>query len=214
MMSLNIFQTAMTQLPLVAILRGITPDEVIDVARTLQTEGFRIIEVPLNSTQPYESIKRLVYTFGDDLIIGAGTVLNCEQVDQIHAIGGKVIISPNVNTDVIRRAKAQGLYCIPGFYTVTEAFKAIDAGADGIKLFPAETLGATGLKGMMVVLPNNIPVLPVGGVSNETIAGFIDVGAGGFGLGSGLYKAGMTVAQVAENAKGYVNAYRAAVNRK
>tara|TARA_R110001583_G_C5615263_1_gene405719 strand:- start:1141 stop:1755 length:615 start_codon:yes stop_codon:yes gene_type:complete len=204
----------MTQLPLVAILRGITPDEVIDVARTLQTEGFRIIEVPLNSTQPYESIKRLVYTFGDDLIIGAGTVLNCEQVDQIHAIGGKVIISPNVNTDVIRRAKAQGLYCIPGFYTVTEAFKAIDAGADGIKLFPAETLGATGLKGMMVVLPNNIPVLPVGGVSNETIAGFIDVGAGGFGLGSGLYKAGMTVAQVAENAKGYVNAYRAAVNRK
>lgn len=213
-MSLNIFQTAMTQLPLVAILRGITPDEVIDVARTLQTEGFRIIEVPLNSPQPYESIKRLVYTFGDDLIIGAGTVLNCEQVDQIHAIGGKVIISPNVNTDVIRRAKAQGLYCIPGFYTVTEAFKAIDAGADGIKLFPAETLGATGLKGMMVVLPNNIPVLPVGGVSNETIAGFIDVGAGGFGLGSGLYKAGMTVAQVAENAKGYVNAYRAAVNRK
>ncbi|WP_158770480.1 2-dehydro-3-deoxy-6-phosphogalactonate aldolase [Paraglaciecola sp. L1A13] len=212
-MSLNIFQTAMTQLPLVAILRGITPDEVIDVARTLQTEGFRIIEVPLNSPQPYESIKRLVYTFGDDLIIGAGTVLNCEQVDQ-HAIGGKVIISPNVNTDVIRRAKAQGLYCIPGFYTVTEAFKAIDAGADGIKLFPAETLGATGLKGMMVVLPNNIPVLPVGGVSNETIAGFIDVGAGGFGLGSGLYKAGMTVAQVAENAKGYVNAYRAAVNRK
>lgn len=213
-MSLNIFQTAMSQLPMVAILRGVTPNEVIDVAQALKTEGFKIIEVPLNSPQPYESIKRLVDTFGDELIIGAGTVLTCEQVDKIHVIGGKIIISPNVNPDVIRLAKAKGLYCVPGFYTITEAFNAIDAGADGIKLFPADTLGAAGLKGMMAVLPKEVPVLPVGGVSNETIMGFLDVGAGGFGLGSGLYKAGMTVAQVTKNARGYINAYRAAVNRK
>lgn len=213
-MSLNIFQTAMSQLPMVAILRGVTPNEVIDVAQALKTEGFKIIEVPLNSPQPYESIKRLVDTFSDELIIGAGTVLTCEQVDKIHAIGGKIIISPNVNPDVIRLAKAKGLYCVPGFYTITEAFNAIDAGADGIKLFPADTLGAAGLKGMMAVLPKEVPVLPVGGVSNETIMGFLDVGAGGFGLGSGLYKAGMTVAQVTKNARGYINAYRAAVNRK
>lgn len=210
-MSSMTFQAAMNALPLVAILRGITPDEVVAVAKALQKEGFNIIEVPLNSPQPFESIKRLVETFGDTLIIGAGTVLSCAQVDEVQKVGGRIIISPNVNPDVIRHAKARGLYSVPGFYTVSEAFSAIEAGADGIKLFPADTLGAAGLKGMMAVLPKDVPVLPVGGVSNETMSGFIEVGAGGFGLGSGLYKAGMSVEQVTENARGYVSACRAAL---
>lgn len=208
-MSSFTLQSAMAQMPLVAILRGITPNEVVDVAKALQGEGFRIIEVPLNSPQPFDSIKRLVDTLGDELLVGAGTVLRCEQVDKIQAIGGRIIISPNVNTDVIRHTKKLGLYSVPGFYTVSEAFNAIDAGADGIKLFPADTLGAAGLKGMMAVLPTDVPVLPVGGVSNGTIAGFVKVGAGGFGLGSGLYMPGMSVEQVRQNAKGYVTAWRA-----
>ncbi|MDO6840229.1 2-dehydro-3-deoxy-6-phosphogalactonate aldolase [Paraglaciecola chathamensis] len=210
-MSSMTLQAAMNALPLVAILRGITPDEVVSVATALKAEGFNIIEVPLNSPQPIESIRRLVEAFCDELIIGAGTVLSCAQVDEVHAVGGRIIISPNVNPDVIRHSKAKGLYSVPGFYTVSEAFSAIDAGADGIKLFPADTLGAAGLKGMMAVLPKDVPVLPVGGVSNETMSGFVDVGAGGFGLGSGLYKAGMSVEQVTENAKGYVRACRAAL---
>ncbi|WP_166425871.1 2-dehydro-3-deoxy-6-phosphogalactonate aldolase [Paraglaciecola sp. 20A4] len=210
-MSSMTFQAAMNALPLIAILRGITPDEVVAVAKALQKEGFKIIEVPLNSPQPFESIKRLVETFGDELIIGAGTVLSCAQVDEVQKVGGRIMIAPNVNPDVIRHAKARGLYSVPGFYTVSEAFSAIEAGADGVKLFPADTLGAAGLKGMMVVLPKDVPVLPVGGVSNETMSGFVEVGAGGFGLGSGLYKAGMSVEQVTENARGYVTACRAAL---
>ncbi|QHJ11591.1 2-dehydro-3-deoxy-6-phosphogalactonate aldolase [Paraglaciecola mesophila] len=209
-MSLMTLHEALNELPLVAILRGITPDEVVDVAKTLQEQGFNVIEVPLNSPQPYESIKRLVAAFGDTLIIGAGTVLSCAQVDEVAAAGGRIIISPNVNPDVIRHTKSKGLFSVPGFYTVSEAFSAIDAGADAIKLFPADTIGATGLKGMMAVLPSSVPVLPVGGVSNTTMEGFITAGAAGFGLGSGLYKAGMTVEQVTDNAKGYVNAWRAA----
>ncbi|GAC06897.1 2-dehydro-3-deoxy-6-phosphogalactonate aldolase [Paraglaciecola chathamensis] len=211
-MSSMTLNAAMNALPLVAILRGITPDEVVAVAKALQNEGFKIIEVPLNSPQPLKSIKRLVDAFGEELIIGAGTVLSCAQVDEVRAVGGRIIISPNVNLDVIRHSKAKGLYSVPGFYTVSEAFSAIDAGADAIKLFPADTIGANGLKGMMAVLPKNVPVLPVGGVSSDTMSRFVEVGAGGFGLGSGLYTAGMTVEQVTENARNYVSACRAAVD--
>ena len=147
----NSLHTALTQLPLVAILRGITPEEVVEVAQVLKEEGFKIIEVPLNSPEPYQSIKRLVDAFGDQLLIGGGTVLSTAQVDKIYSVGGKLIVSPNVNEQVIRRSKELRLCSVPGFYTVTEAFKAIEAGADGIKLFPADTIGAEGLKGMMAV---------------------------------------------------------------
>lgn len=207
----NSLQTALTQLPLVAILRGITPEEVVEVAQALKEEGFKIIEVPLNSPEPYQSIKRLVDAFGDQLLIGGGTVLSTAQVDKIYSVGGKLIVSPNVNEQVIRRSKELRLCSVPGFYTVTEAFKAIEAGADGIKLFPADTIGAKGLRGMMAVFPEDIPVLPVGGVSAETIPEFLRAGAGGFGLGSGLYQAGMSADQVRLNAQSYVRSYKNAL---
>ena len=124
----NSLHTALTQLPLVAILRGITPEEVVEVAQALKEEGFKIIEVPLNSPEPYQSIKRLVDAFGDQLLIGGGTVLSTAQVDKIYSVGGKLIVSPNVNEQVIRRSKELRLCSVPGFYTVTEAFKAIEAG--------------------------------------------------------------------------------------
>lgn len=203
--------TAMAQLPLVAILRGVTPDEVLEIARVIKAAGFHIIEVPLNSPDPFASIQTLTESMGEEVLIGAGTVLNVEQVDRVQAAGGRIVISPNVDTEVITYSKKKGLYAVPGFYTPTEAFAAIHAGADAIKLFPADTLGPNGLKAMMAVLPS-IPILPVGGVAanNNSMGDFVKAGAQGFGLGSGLYKAGMTCAEVKANAEDYVAAYRQA----
>ena len=205
------FKSAMSALPLVAILRGVQAYEVIAIAQVLKDAGFKIIEVPLNSPNPYASIKLLNEHFGDELIVGAGTVLSCEQVDLVKQAGGEIIIAPNVDTQVIRYAKQLGLYCVPGFYTPSEAFSALAAGADAIKMFPADTLGAKGLKAMMAVIPKDTLVLPVGGVSAQTMGDFLAAGAQGFGLGSGLYQAGMHKDEVATRAKGYVEAYQNAM---
>ncbi|WP_144208151.1 2-dehydro-3-deoxy-6-phosphogalactonate aldolase [Shewanella donghaensis] len=199
---------AMSQMPLVAILRGVTPAEVLDVADVLVTAGYRVIEVPLNSPSPYESIKLLSYKYGNDVIIGAGTVVTKEQVDLVEAAGGRIIISPHADAELIRYSKAKDLYCVPGFFTPSDAYAAINAGADSLKLFPADAFGPKGLKAMSVVLPD-IDILPVGGVSPDTMQAFLDSGAKGFGLGSGLFKAGMTISQVQQNANAYVDGYRA-----
>ncbi len=201
---------AMQILPLVAILRGVKPEEVIAIATVIKDAGFKIIEVPMNSPRPLESIKKLSELFGDELIVGAGTVMTCAEVDMVKAAGGEIIISPHCDPDLIRYAKKMGMLVVPGFYTPSEAVLALKAGADALKLFPADTLGAVGLKAMSVVMPS-IPVLPVGGVSPSTMADFLAAGAAGFGLGSGLYKAGMTPEEVQRNALAYVSAYQSAL---
>ena len=147
------WQDALKTLPLVAILRGLRPSEALDIGEVLVEAGFRIVEVPLNSPDPFDSIKLLAQALGKRAIVGAGTVLNVADVETLHAVGGQICISPNANPDVIRRAKALGLISFPAFFTPTEAFAAIDAGADAIKLFPAELAGTTGLKAMKAVLP-------------------------------------------------------------
>jgi 2-dehydro-3-deoxyphosphogalactonate aldolase len=203
------WQDALKTLPLVAILRGLRPAEALGVGEVLVQAGFRIVEVPLNSPDPFDSIKLLVQALGKRAIVGAGTVLTVADVETLHADGGQVCISPNANPDVIRRAKALGMISFPAFFTPTEAFSAIDAGADAIKLFPAELAGTTGLKAMKAVLPKNVPVFPVGGVNPENMGDFIDAGAAGFGIGSAVFKPGDTPEIVYKKAKAFVDGWNA-----
>jgi 2-dehydro-3-deoxyphosphogalactonate aldolase len=203
------WQDALKTLPLVAILRGLRPAEALDVGEMLVEAGFRIVEVPLNSPDPFDSIKLLVQALGKRAIVGAGTVLNVADVETLHAVGGQICISPNTNPDVIRRAKALGMISFPAFFTPTEAFSAIDAGADAIKLFPAELAGTTGLKAMKAVLPKHVPVFPVGGVTPENMKDFIDAGASGFGIGSAVFKPGDTPEIVFKKARAFVEGWEA-----
>jgi len=196
-------------LPLVAILRGLTPDESVEVGEALVAAGFRCLEVPLNSPQPLDSIRRLRDALGDRAIVGAGTVLTPQAVRDVAGAGGQIIISPNTDVAVIGEAKAAGLISFPAFYTPSEAFTAIAAGADALKLFPAETAGPVMLKAMKAVLPKTTPVFPVGGVEPGNVATWRAAGANGFGLGSGLYKPGRSAAEVGEIAKTYVAAWKA-----
>ena len=186
----------MERLPLVAILRGVEPDEVVAIGAELVDVGFAVIEVPLNSPEPFDSIGRLAAAFGDRALIGAGTVLTAAAVDRVAAAGGGLIVMPHADTAVIRAAKGAGLFAVPGFATPTEAFAALDAGADALKLFPAEAAPPAVLKAMRAVLPPAVPVLPVGGIRPETMAGYWEAGAAGFGLGSALYKPGDAPATV------------------
>lgn len=203
------WQDALKTLPLVAILRGLRPAEALDVGEMLVQAGFRIVEVPLNSPDPFDSIKRLVQTLGKRAIVGAGTVLTVADVETLHAAGGQICISPNANPDVIRRAKALGLISFPAFFTPTEAFSAIDAGADAIKLFPAELAGTTGLKAMKAVLPKHIPVFPVAGVTPDNMKDFLEAGAAGFGIGSAVFKPGDTPEIVYKKARAFVEGWEA-----
>jgi 2-dehydro-3-deoxyphosphogalactonate aldolase len=186
----------MERLPLVAILRGVEPDEVVAIGAELVDVGFAVIEVPLNSPEPFDSIGRLAAAFGDRALIGAGTVLTAAAVDRVAAAGGGLIVMPHADTAVIRAAKRAGLFAVPGFATPTEAFSALDAGADALKLFPAEAAPPAVLKAMRAVLPPTVPILPVGGIRPETMAGYWEAGAAGFGLGSALYKPGDAPATV------------------
>jgi 2-dehydro-3-deoxyphosphogalactonate aldolase len=197
-------------LPIVAILRGIAPDEILDVAEALVSAGIRAIEVPLNSPDPLTSIARLTAAFGESCLCGAGTVLSVEQVDDVAAAGGRLIVSPNCNVSVIRHAVARGLIATPGFATPTEAFAAIEAGAKILKLFPAEAYGAGYLSALGAVLPADVSVLAVGGVGAGTMGEWIAAGAKGFGIGSDLYKPRRSPSEVAERAASLVGAYRAA----
>ncbi len=197
-------------LPLVAILRGITPDEVVEHGQALISAGFKIIEVPLNSPEPWQTIRLLQEEFGDEALIGAGTVLTLEDVDQLADTGAKLMVCPHTDVALIRHAKAKGLYALPGFFTASEAFAALFAGADALKLFPAECLpDAKAVKAMRAVIPHTIPILPVGGISPFGMDSYMAVGASGFGLGSALYKAGQNVQSTRDNAEQFVSAWQA-----
>ena len=196
------------ELPLVAILRGLRPDEALDIAAVLHDAGFRCLEVPLNSPEPLESIWRISEAFGDRLLVGAGTVLTVADVEAVAQAGGRLIVSPNTDTAVIAAAKARGLVSLPGMFTPSEAFAALAAGADGLKLFPAEAASPTVLKAMKAVLPADKPVFVVGGVTPEAMAPWRAAGAQGFGLGSALYKPGRPVAEVGAAAAAFARAWR------
>ncbi len=176
--------------PLVAILRGVKPDEVVSIGDALQAAGIAIIEVPLNSPQPVDSIRRLVARFGDRLLIGAGTVMTPDQVDELAAFGARLIVTPHAAVDVVRRAKHHGMIACPGFATPTEAFALIAAGADGIKLFPAEAFSPAVLRGIRAVLPPEVPVLPVGGIDADNMRPWLQAGAAGFGIGGSIFRPG------------------------
>jgi len=200
---------ALQQLPLVAILRGVKPDEVEAIADALHAEGFRVIEVPLNSPNALDSIARLARRMPADTVVGAGTVLSTEAVAQVAAAGGRLIVMPHADVAVIREAKARGLFCVPGAATPTEAFAAVHAGADALKLFPAELVTPTVMKAMRAVLPRELKLLPVGGITPETMAPFKAAGAAGFGLGSALYSPGLGAVEVGQRARAFVQAWRA-----
>jgi len=196
-------------LPLIAVLRGITPEDVLAVGEALAKHGFRILEVPLNSPRPYESIRLLVERFGGRCLIGAGTVLDIEQVTRVHKAGGRLIVMPHGDVVLIREAKRQGLVCVPGVATPTEAFAALKADADGLKMFPAEQLPPGALKAWRAVLPKSALVFPVGGIRPDNMAPYWANGANGFGTGSNLYAPGATAADVEKAAAAYAAAFRA-----
>jgi 2-dehydro-3-deoxyphosphogalactonate aldolase len=195
--------------PLVAILRGVRPDEVEAIGAVLVECGFTIIEVPLNSPEPIASIHRLAERFGERALIGAGTVTEQRQIADIAGAGGRLVVMPHGDPVIIRRTKAAGLIALPGFATPTEAFAALAAGADGLKLFPAEANPPAVLKAMKAVLPPAAPVLPVGGITPEKMAAYWQIGARGFGLGSALYAPGMS----AETVRGRAEAFIAEIRR-
>jgi 2-dehydro-3-deoxyphosphogalactonate aldolase len=187
--------------PLVAILRGVKPDEVEAIAEVLETSGIAIVEVPLNSPDPLDSITRLARRFGERLLIGAGTVMTAQQVGEIAQAGGRLIVTPHADVAVTQAAKQHGMLAVPGFFTPTEAFALLAAGADALKLFPAEAARPEVLRAMRAVLPAGTAVLPVGGIDASNMAAWHAAGAAGFGIGSAIYKPGDTAATVADKAK-------------
>nr|WP_325264264.1 2-dehydro-3-deoxy-6-phosphogalactonate aldolase [uncultured Rhizobium sp.] len=202
------FQDALQACNLVAILRGITPDDAEPIGEALIEAGWRIIEVPLNSPEPLKSIEKLQKRFGDQALIGAGTVLTTAQVADVASTGATVIISPNANLSVIEASVSRGMISLPGVATPSEAFAAIGAGATGIKAFPAEAIPPMVIKAWRAVLPKDMPVLAVGGITPDNMKSFIDAGTNGFGIGGSLYKPGDDVASVAAKAKLFIEAMR------
>jgi len=206
MTALERFRALLGDCPLVAIIRGVTPHEAADIGEAIIAAGIRIIEVPLNSPSPFESIRRLADRLGDRALVGAGTVLDPADVPRLVEAGGEIAVAPNVNRDVIAAAVAAGLVASPGFFTPSEAFEAINAGAQVLKLFPAEAATPAVLKAQRAVLPSNVPVLVVGGVRPDTMRPWLDAGADGFGLGSGIYKPGQSAGDVELQARAFVDA--------
>jgi 2-dehydro-3-deoxyphosphogalactonate aldolase len=198
---------AIAALPLVAILRGVSPEEAPAIGAALVREGWRLLEVPLNSPRPLASIERLSAAHPGALV-GAGTVLSARQVREVHAAGGRLIVAPNVQADVVRAARRLGMICLPGVATPTEAFAALRAGADGLKLFPAELVTPAVVKALRAVLDAGTVLLPVGGITTANMAAYRAAGADGFGLGSALYRPGMAAAEVGDRARGFVAAWR------
>jgi len=196
-------------LPFVAVLRGITPEEIAAVGEALAGAGFRILEVPLNSPRPFDSIALLARAFGDRCLVGAGTVIDVADVARVREAGGRLIVMPHADSAVIREAKRQELVCLPGVATPTEAFAALADGADGLKMFPAEALPPGALKAWRAVLPRNALVFPVGGMKPDNLGAYWTAGASGFGTGSNLYQPGASPAGVRTVAEAYAAAFRA-----
>lgn len=195
------------QLPLIAILRGVTPKEIVPVGLALYEAGFRLIEIPLNSPQPLQSISLLAAELGDRALVGAGTVLSTGQVEEVAQAGGRLIVSPNCNPEVIRATRRAGLFSSPGVATPSEGFAALEAGAQVLKLFPAEQFNPSIVKAWRAVFARDIALLPVGGITPAGMAAYVEAGASGFGLGSALHKPGMSAAEVGENAAAFVAAW-------
>ena len=200
------FSTALRQLPLVAILRGLNPAEAPDIGDAIVGAGFRLLEVPLNSPEPLKSIALLRERFPGALV-GAGTVLDAQQVREVHAAGGQLIVAPNFNPEVVAEAARLGLVSLPGVMTPTEAFGALAAGATGLKLFPAEMASPAVVKALLAVLPPGTPLLPVGGITPAGMQAWREAGASGFGIGSALYKPGKSAEAVREAAMDFVAAF-------
>ena len=203
------FRTYLADLPLVAILRGLRPENAEAVGAGLVAAGFRVIEVPLNSPDPFRSIETLSRTVGEDVLVGAGTVLDPADVDRVRDAGGALIVMPHSDLEVVRRAKSLGLACTPGVATPTEGFAALKAGADAIKLFPAEAMPPVVVKAWRAVLPKDALMVPVGGIKPESMKAYVDAGANGFGLGSALFTPQMSPDEVGRNAVAFADAWRA-----
>jgi len=198
----------LAECPLVAIIRGVTPDEVEAIGEAIWEAGIRIIEVPLNSPDPFESIRRLAARMGDRALVGAGTVLEPAHVAAVKDVGGRIIVSPSTDPEVIAATAAAGMVSTPGYFTPSEAFAAIKAGATGLKLFPAESATPTVLKAQRAVIPRDVPILVVGGVKPDGMRAWIEAGADGFGLGSGVYKPGRSPEETGMRARAYVTELR------
>ncbi len=209
--ALTVFETAMRRLPLVAILRGLRAAEAPAIGEALTGEGFAMIEVPLNSPDPLDSIAHLTATYPRALI-GAGTVLTEQDVREVHAAGGRLVVSPCFDAQVVRAALDRDMVCLPGVLTPTEAFAALRAGAQGLKLFPAEMLSPSVVKAMRAVIAPQVPLLPVGGVSTQNLAAYRAAGASGAGLGSALYRPGDDAAKVRAQARAFVQAWSEAAS--
>jgi 2-dehydro-3-deoxyphosphogalactonate aldolase len=200
------FKAALAACPLVAILRGVRADESMDIGRSIANAGWKLIEVPLNSPDPLRSIGAIA-TALPHALVGAGTVLTAEQVRQVHAAGGRLIVAPNFNPAVVSEAVRLGMVCMPGVQTASEAFAALDAGADALKLFPAETIPPAAVKALRSVLPAHTVLLPVGGITTSNLRGYMAAGANGFGIGSALYQPGLTAAEVKRRATEFFAAW-------
>lgn len=203
----NLFDNCLAKLPLVAILRGLLPEEAIAVGRTLVDAGFTILEVPLNSPNPLKSIELMTSALGDHVLIGAGTVLSVGDVHAVKAAGGRLIVAPNMDQAVIGEAKRQGMIALPGIMTPTEAFAALGAGADGLKLFPAEMIPPKMVGAMRAVLPKSARLFAVGGVTEDNMAAYVAAGVDGFGIGSSLYKPGKSLDSIDRDARSLVAAF-------
>ena len=202
------FMAAFESCPLIAILRGVMPSEVVAHGQALYDAGFRVVEVPLNSPDPLASIAALRQALPSEVIVGAGTVLRPAFVGDVARAGGELIVMPHGDTEVICAAKEQGLACAPGVATPTEAFAALASGADVLKMFPAEQLGAHVIKAWRAVIAKRVPLVPVGGVTPENMSTHVAAGANGFGLGSALYRAGQDVQTTAEHARSFIAAWQ------
>ncbi len=199
---------ALAACPLVAILRWVTPLEVEYVTGILIEAGFRLIEVPLNSPDPFNSIERIARRFGSDAVIGAGTVMTPAAVTRVRDVGGRLIVMPHADPKVVSAARAQGMACFPGVATPTEGFAALEAGADGLKIFPAEAISPTVLKAWRSVFASDIPLMPTGGITPDAMRTWVDAGASGFGIGGNLYRPGRPFEEIKQSAAQFIAAWR------
>lgn len=204
---MSLFRDRLNAFPLVAILRGLKPDSAVAVGEALVSAGFRIIEVPLNSPEPLRSIELLARAFGAEALIGAGTVLDPDDVDRVRDSGGRLIVMPHSDGAVIRRARELDLVCTPGVGTPTEAFAALKNGVDGLKMFPAENVPPVVVKAWRAVLPARTLLLPVGGIKPDSMEPYVEAGADGFGLGSALFAPGLPTSEIAANARRFAAAW-------